>query len=228
MKFLIVEDEPLIAQRLSKMITRVIPEIVEIETIHEYAEAQRYINENKLDLCFLDLNLSGMNGFDLISEKPAFDTIITSAHGHKALEAFEFEVLDFVPKPYQQDRLASSLERFLSKRKRKNQSLMAQCGNGKKIIPMSKISFIRGAGNYSQLECIDGQQYLHNASIGDLSQSLPSDFYRIHKSYLVRLDQIDIINKQGGGKYEVVLNSGKNLPVSRAQMTHLEEVLSSN
>ncbi len=224
MKFLIVEDEPLIAKRLRRMIEEILPHNpIDFSAVHDLDGAIDFINQNQVDLCFLDLNLSGQNGFDLIrSNNRSFETIVTSAYGEKALKAFEFEVLDFVPKPYIKQRLSLALERFISKHGGKDRTLLVQCGDRQKVIALHDVAFIKAAGNYSQVECLNGNQFLHGSPIGELTKTLSEHFYRVHKSYLVPIELIDSLHKFGGGKYELTLKSGKSIPISRSIFGQLE------
>jgi len=101
-----------------------------------------YVEKESVDLCFLDLNLSGQNGFQLIEKsKQDFQTIITSAYTEKAIDAFHLGVLDFVPKPFQKERVKKAINRYLVKHQTKQQALMVQCQQNQKVLPLSEISF---------------------------------------------------------------------------------------
>ena len=225
MKFLIVEDEPLIAQRLKRMIGNSLDHFsCDFYLAHRLKEAQFLISKQSFDLCFLDLNLHGMDGFRLLSDTShSFKTIITSAYHGKALEAFEYQVLDFVPKPYKEKRVKKALELFL--RQRNKTTLLVQCKDHQKVIDTSDILFIKGAKNYCQINTADGRQYLCNKSIGIVSEELKPDFLRIHKSYLVPKSGITALKNLGAGNYRLMISSGLELPVGRSIYRELVSVL---
>ncbi|MCR9248765.1 MAG: LytTR family DNA-binding domain-containing protein [bacterium] len=229
MKFLVLEDEPLIAKRLKRMIENAAGDkAFETIVLHQLDEAIELIKTQKIDLCFLDLNLSGKNGFDLLTNgNNHFQTIITSSHGEKALEAFNYEVLDFVPKPFKPERLKQALNRYFKQYSVQSNSLLVECNGQQKVVAIDDISYIKAAGNYSQVECINGKQHLHTDPIGTLEERLQSCFIRVHKSFLVPHKQIAGLKNHGGGKYELVLNSEQTLPVSRSQYANLQALLNS-
>ncbi len=226
MRFLILEDEPLIAKRLNRMVLKVAGEMVFDTTIfHQLDDAIKFVQNEKVDLCFLDLNLNGENGFELLKiGNRKFQTIITSSHGEKALEAYNYEVLDFVPKPFREERLKVALDRFKNQLPVFKNSLLVEHHGQQKVLPLNEIAYIKGAGNYTQVSCSDGQQYLHSESLGALESRLKSCFLRIHKSYLVAPDKIKSIKNHGGGKYEACLENCV-LPISRAQYSELQRTL---
>ena len=119
MKILIVEDEKSIANRIERLLKEIagdkISSLVQKERL---TEALDYINHHKIDLLFLDLNLSGNDGFEILQSLAAetFDTIIVSAYRDKAIDAYEYGVVDFVPKPFTKDRLAKAFHRLDSNR----------------------------------------------------------------------------------------------------------------
>ena len=112
MNILIVEDESRIAKRIERMTRDIFGDTLQslkhINTLHE---ALPFIENNSLDLVLLDLNLNGDNGFDLLTTavSKSFHTIVISAYRDQAITAFEYGVLDFVPKPFNRERLGTSL-----------------------------------------------------------------------------------------------------------------------
>ena len=102
MNIVIVEDEPVIAQRLARQIKAIDAlNSAKLKHFDTFDDAQAYLEENLIDLLFLDLNLHGVSGFDLLKSVAAasFHTIIVSAYAEQAIKAFEYGVVDFVAKP---------------------------------------------------------------------------------------------------------------------------------
>lgn len=223
MNVLIVEDELRIAKRIERMTRDIfgstLQSLKHINTLHE---ALRHIENSELDLVLLDLNLNGDNGFDLLTKavSGSFHTIIISAYKNQAITAFEHGVLDFVPKPFNQDRLAQAFNRATSKEKIEN-SKIRFLGIKKKgrmqLVPIEDIIYIKGAGVYTELFLTDGRKELHDKSLEKLEQLLSYSFERIHKSYLVKMSEIKEINVSSGSKYMAELKNGERIPIGRTK-----------
>jgi DNA-binding LytR/AlgR family response regulator len=114
MKLLIVEDEPLLRDRLLRLGRDIVGPAFSAVAVGTLAEAREHLHDRAFDGLILDLNLSGHDGFSLLREAvaSALDVVVVSGHGERALEAFELGVLDFVPKPFGAARLAAALERL--------------------------------------------------------------------------------------------------------------------
>lgn len=118
MKILIIEDESRIAKRIERMTKEFFLNTLEsITCLHTLSEGVIFIQQNKLDLVLLDLNLNGESGFNILksSVSEAFHTIIISANKQEALTAFEYGVLDFIPKPFNKSRLDQAFNRIIKK-----------------------------------------------------------------------------------------------------------------
>src|SRR5688572_16580366 len=114
MRILIAEDESVIARRLERMVKEILGERAGSVAVKEsLADAGEYLFEKPIDLLLLDLNLNGEDGYDLLKLAAAgsFQTIVVSANSDRALEAFQYGVLDFVPKPFDLERLKRALDR---------------------------------------------------------------------------------------------------------------------
>ncbi|MEM6628547.1 MAG: LytTR family DNA-binding domain-containing protein [Bacteroidota bacterium] len=230
MNVLIVEDEPIIARRIKRMISNELRgKLTDLAVRHALSEGLEYLKDHEIDLLFLDLNLNGEDGFVLLKSLVAssFHTIIISAYKEKAIEAFEYGVLDFVPKPFSQSRLVQALSRFMSQDiegKGSQAKYLAVQKRGRLILlEIRQLAYVQGAGIYSELVFQDGRKEIHNKSLEKLSQLLPSYFDRIHKSYIINTQLIQELSAQAGGKYSVLLKEGSLLPVSRTRYKALKE-----
>ncbi|TGN10401.1 response regulator transcription factor [Leptospira ilyithenensis] len=120
MNILIVEDEPIHARYLRRLLEKVLGNDIEA-IFHEASlvQSENYLKESQIDLLFLDLNLFGENGFDLLNTVPTTNifTIVVSGNTDQALSAFEYGVIDFIAKPVSEDRLRLALERYDSFRR---------------------------------------------------------------------------------------------------------------
>ncbi len=222
MRVLIVEDEPPIARRLARLLREVASaEIASIETRTTLADAQHALAGGDVDVVFLDLNLNGRDGFDLLvgATAGAFHTVVVSAHTERALEAFEVGVLDFVGKPFGADRLRTTLGRLRGARAEHPAAALAVRTAGRvDLVPVADVSYVRAAGAYAELVLRDGSVRLHGKPLDRLLAVLPASFERVHRSYLVRLDDVVRLRVQEGSRYAVVLASGEEIPVGRSRV----------
>jgi len=223
MKILIVEDESRIAKRIERMardiLGNTLQSLTHINTLHE---ALTFIENNVIDLILLDLNLNGEDGFDLLTTavSGSFHTIIISAYKDQAIAAFEYGVLDFVPKPFNRDRLEQALNRAMTKEKTWTDKikLLAIKKRGRiQLIAVENVLYVKGAGAYTELFLADGTKELHDKSLEKLEQLLSYTFERIHKSYLVKMSEIKEIIVKPGSKYMAELKNGEFLPFGRTK-----------
>lgn len=223
MNVLIVEDEPVIARRLHRMLQALRPgRLAHVQVAHQLADARDYLRRHPVDLLFLDLNLYGQDGFDLLksSVAGAFHTVIVSAHTDQALRAFEYGVFDFIGKPFSEERLRKTLDRLDDARHRADYAakyLSVRKGNGIRLIEVADVVYIKGAGSYAELVLSDGTTELHDKPLDRLHALLPPTFERIHRSYLVDMNEVAQLTVSEGSRYGVVLRSGEALPVGRTR-----------
>ncbi len=228
LKVLIVEDEARIARRIERLLNALLgKKLVKLLKADDLAKATQLLAEEDIDLLLLDLNLNGSSGFDLLKQATAqsFHTIIISAYEEQAITAFEYGVLDFIPKPFNAARLEKALKRltqtqseaaalrYLAVRKRQQIQL----------IDLQEIKYIQGAGIYSELHLQDGTTALHNKTLDRLAQLLPLSFLRIHKSYIVPQREAEALIIQAGGKYQLRLKDDSLLPIGRTRYKQLKK-----
>ena len=227
MRLLIIEDEARIAKRLERMARNFFEQHATIAICDSFGKGMAYTENHQIDLLLLDLNLNGENGFELLESfaTKSFHTIIVSAYADKAIKAFEYGVLDFVPKPFNEDRLIQAFKRLTARAKLVEQNLkfLAVKKSGAiKLIDINDLHFIKGAGIYSELHLKNGIQELHDKSLEMLEKVLPISFERIHKSYLVSLELIEKITIEPGSKYNLLLKTGMLLPIGRSKYKALK------
>ncbi|WP_199117193.1 LytTR family DNA-binding domain-containing protein [Pedobacter sp. ASV28] len=227
MRVLIIEDEARIAKRLQRMAASFFEQTSIIYICDSVQKGMTYIEEHQIDLLLLDLNLNGENGFDILESvvSESFHTIIVSAYTDKAIMAFEYGVLDFVPKPFDEHRLGQAFKRLNSNLKRTDEPvkfLAVKKAGSIKLIAIEDLLYIKGAGIYSELHLRNGNRELHDKSLETLAQLLPTSFERIHKSYLVSLALAEKIIIQTGSKYGLLIKNGELLPIGRAKYKELK------
>jgi DNA-binding LytR/AlgR family response regulator len=231
MNILIVEDEAPAARRLERMTRELVANDIGSLTIAaSIAEAERYLADNAADLVLLDLNLNGSSGFDLLSRITAgsFHTIVVSASIDRALAAFEYGVLDFVPKPVDRQRLAKALKRLNSVRSSDapEMKFLSVTNRGTvRLVPLQTVRFFKAADDYVELHLADGSVELSGKSLDSLCRILPQSYCRIHRSYVVNVADARQIRVFGGGRYELELRNGTSLPISRTQYPVIRKML---
>ena len=228
MRILIVEDERPTAEDIKLLVEKILHnEITSIHIETTLESAMFYLKEKPVDVLLLDLNLNAKDGFQLLKQvvSQSFHTIIISANINRAIEAFEYGVLDFIPKPYNIERLKAAFKRLKSSHALDGHSikyLSVKAGFEIRIIPIENIRYFKSANIYVELHLNDGHKVIHDKSIKQLVPLLPANYCRIHKSYLVDVGKIESIQTLGGGKYRVILKSGESLPVSRKKINLLK------
>ncbi|WP_420600932.1 LytR/AlgR family response regulator transcription factor [Flagellimonas sp.] len=223
MNILIVEDESRIAKRIERMTHDIFGDTLQsLKRINTLQEALKFIESNALDLVLLDLNLNGSNGFSLLTTavSKSFHTIIISAYKDQAITAFEYGVLDFVPKPFNRERLEQALNRVIKKEKTETNAvkfLAVKKRHKVQLIPIEDVIYVKGAGAYTELFLVNGKKELHDKSLEKLEQLLSRFFVRIHKSYLVKMSEVKEISVESGSKYMAELKNGERLPIGRTK-----------
>ena len=231
MRVLIVEDEPLLAQRLERFCREILGERLEsIRVATLFSEASARLDESPIDLLLLDLNLHGRDGMQLLASSVAgsFHTVIVSANTDHALRAFEYGVIDFVPKPFSKERLAAALARVTEREGRAAGAakFLAVKKYGKvELVEIDRVLYVEGAGAYAELVLDDGKRELHDKTLEKLHALLPPGFERIHKSFVVRWSAVKALHASEGSHYEVELRNGLRLPVGRTRYKELREKL---
>jgi len=231
MRILIVEDERPTAEDIKLLTEQILKnEVTSIHIETTLESAKFYLKEKPVDVLLLDLNLNARDGFDLLKSavSGSFHTIVISANISRAIEAFEYGVLDFIPKPYNIERLKAAFRRLKSSHALDGYAvkyLSVKTGFEIRIIPIEDIRYFKADNIYTELHLSDGRVVIHDKSIKQLIPLLPANYFRIHKSYLVDTGKIETIQTLGGGKNNVILKSGETLPVSRKIIGRLKASL---
>lgn len=219
MRVLIVEDITLVADYICDL-AKMYLNSCKVTIAHTLEDAQYCITEEVYDLLFLDLNLNGKSGFELLKSATAssFQTIIITANREKASIAFDYGVLDFISKPIIEKRFKIAIDRFLNGNGSHREQLKYLSFKSKGVISLINIEdveFIKASGNYSEIHTINKRCFLHDKNLEKLMKILPDNFLRVHRSYIVEKSKIIKVIKHGGGKYNLELVSGKKTSLNR-------------
>jgi len=234
MRILVIEDETMVARSLCRMIREILQDrILNLHHVHSLQEAEDYLLKHEIDLMFLDLNLSGEDGFDLLTNAVSsnFQTIIVSGNLDQALRSYDYGVLDFVAKPFTPARLSKALSKFRHAEENRQAGLgkaryLGVRSLGKTLlVPVDEVTHIKAAERYSELFLANGKTHLHEKRLKQLLLILPELFQRIHKSHLVNLEFAQEINSQPGSVYNLCLQDGTQLRVGRNYLPLLRKRL---
>ncbi|HYI08573.1 MAG TPA: LytTR family DNA-binding domain-containing protein [Thermoanaerobaculia bacterium] len=227
MRVAIVEDESVVARRLARMVRDIVGADTAIEHAPSLPQAVDLIQARAIDLLFLDLNLNGRDGFDLLEQAAAarFETVIVSAHHDQALRAFEYGVADFVPKPWSEERLRMAIDRARGREPRTRTSrLIVRKGRQTQAIDVEQLLFVQGADDYSELHLADGSTHLHEKTLASLEAQLPAAFARVHRSFIANLSRARAV-RSGGGRTLLVFDGGTVVPIGRIYRAEVRERL---
>jgi two-component system LytT family response regulator len=248
-KTIIVDDEPLARRNLRLLLERD-PHIEIVDECRNGREAVKAINTLSPDLIFLDIQMPEMDGFDVLTHVgPAHiqAIIFVTAFDQYALKAFDVHALDYLLKPFDDERFARALERAksqiaareinqLSERllalleeregsKREERyltRLMIKASSRMMLLKVDEIDFIEADGNYAKLHT-GRKTHLLREKMNDLEGRLdPAKFVRIHRSIIVNLERIKEMHPHFNGDYVVVLEDGRQLRLSRTRREQLE------
>lgn len=219
MNILIVEDITLIAERIANLVQKYLTNS-KITISHTLEDAKIHIQEKAFDVLFLDLNLNGKDGFELLQTAAAssFQTIIITANRDQAAIAFDYGVFDFISKPILENRFKLAIERLQNDTATYREQLKQLAVKTKgtiQLIPIENVLYIKASGNYSEIYTKENSCYLHDKNLEKLLHILPEKYLRVHRSYVVDTSQIQKVLKHGNGKYSLQLQAEFSIPLSR-------------
>jgi two-component system LytT family response regulator len=244
-KTVIIEDEA----PAREILKHYLKDFDEIEIIAECADGfagLKTISELKPELVFLDIQMPRLTGFELIevmTEKPVI--IFTTAYDQFAIKAFELNAIDYLLKPFPKERLRGAVWKALEKiGKGKGEEIPAtdlmdklpkaqtplnrivvRKGNAINLIPVDQVKYIESQDDYVMIYHSAGKA-LKQQTMKFYDDNLSgTDFVRIHRSYLVKVEEIKRIEPYGKDNHVAILHSGDKLPVSRAGYKLLREEL---
>jgi two-component system, LytTR family, response regulator len=231
-RVLVVDDEPL-ARSNVMVLLRQDPEVEIVGECGSGAEALTELRKGRPDLVFLDVEMPECDGFDVLEmagpDLPSAVVFVT-AYDQYALRAFEAGALDYLLKPFDNARFERALtrakERFaFGKNEKATQHLAIKSAGQVSFVKIPEIDWIEAEDYYSCLH-VGARKYLLRRSLADLEQELdPSTFCRIHRSAIVNLNRVRGLKLSSDGEYEVELQQGISLRLSRRYRKQLQSRL---
>ena len=243
MKVIIIDDEPL-ARSIVKEFLQKHPELQLVAECGDGFEGVKAIQQHQPDLIFLDIQMPKINGFEMLEmleHTPA--VIFTTAFDEYAIKAFEAHAIDYLLKPFNQERFDKALAKWQDQKPVNNerstqdlletasqspaqsQRIVIKDGSKIKIIPVHDVQYLEAADDYVKIHTRDGY-FLKNKTMNHLEQVLDGQqFVRSHRSYIVNVQQITRIDPYEKDSHVAILRSGAKVPVSRSGYGKLKEVL---
>lgn len=233
-KAIIIEDEEL-GRDLIKNYLKDNGQIDIIGECENGFEGIKSIQELKPDLIFLDIQMPKLNGFEMLEildEKP--EIIFTTAYNQYAIQAFELNAIDYLLKPFSKERLLDALakaaQRIFSKEKQDQkinkliqhpldeilERVVVKSNHKISVIPVEKIRYLEAQDDYVMIYTYEGK-HLKQATMKYFEQHLdPKHFMRVHRSYIVRLDQVNQLEPYGKDSYVAKLKDGPAVRISKS------------
>lgn len=233
---LVVDDEPLARMRMRKLLE---PHLSKVDVVGEAPDGLQgleLIRNLKPDLVFLDIQMPGLTGFELLDQLAPSETpliIFATAFDEFAIKAFEENAIDYLLKPVEADRLAASIEkldrlaqrtssglydslrRFIERSRGSSlQRLQVRIGDRTLLVHVRDVVRFESEDKYTTVYT-DDSKYVIDTSLVELESKLdPEEFLRVHRAHLVNIGRIVEIQRQFGGKLKVVLNDKTRSAIS--------------
>lgn len=242
---LIVADDEALARQLVREYVGGMPDVTIVSECADSDALQRTLALNLADAALLDVCMPGRDVFDVLTEAtargPVPAVVFATAYDRYAVRAFEVNAVDYLVKPFTEARLGHALSRLRERSPASGAApglprLLRDLGrtpdrllvpDGQRIVPLpvSSVSWVQAEGDYSRIH-VAGRSYLVYRTLSELEQRLDAAaFLRIHRSAIVRLDQIAEVRAADSGRHHVVLVDGTRLIVSRSRAAALKSLM---
>jgi two-component system LytT family response regulator len=240
MKVIIIDDEPL-ARSIVKEYLQSFDQVEILAECGDGFEGIKAIQQLQPDLIFLDIQMPKINGFEmleLVDNPPA--VIFTTAFDEFAIKAFELNAVDYLLKPFSQERFTKAVQKYLqnnfvsdtkevvetaAQSELQQNRVVVKDRNKIKIIPVNKIHYVEAADDYVKIITDDGT-FLKKRTMSFFENSLSAyHFVRVHRSYIVNSQLITRIDPYEKDSHILLLTTGAKIPISKPGYSRLKEVL---
>jgi two-component system LytT family response regulator len=239
MKAIIIDDERLARQELKNLLAPY-PELQIVGEANNAETAIELIKQEKPDVIFLDIQMPGKNGFDLLEEISGVpEVVFVTAYDEYAIRAFEVNALDYLLKPVQSSRLAETVKKLLNKDNSEkaeskeqtqalndNDQVFVKDGDKCWFVKLNDIRLFESEGNYVRVY-FDKNRPLILRSLNNLDERLNNKtFFRASRKHIVNLKWVESIENWFNGGLMVKLKGGEQVEISRRQASKLKEMMS--
>jgi len=221
-KVLIVDDEPA-ARRGVRQLLAAFPEFAVAGECRNGAEALAALDASAPDVIFLDIQMPGIDGFEVIRRRTIErmpEVVFLTAFDQFALRAFDAEALDYLVKPVSEARFAATMKRLIKRLRSaatatRDENIVVTTSRGATVINVAEIDWIEAAGNYAQL-WVGPRSYFLRESLQLLEERVSKHgFIRAHRCALVRIDGVRELTRDRSGALIAALGCGARVLVSR-------------
>jgi two-component system LytT family response regulator len=243
-KVILIDDEPL-ARSMVREYLQSWSDITVVQECNDGFEGVKAIAQHKPDLIFLDIQMPKINGFEMLEllDTPP-SVIFTTAFDEYAIKAFEAHAVDYLLKPFAKERFDKALQKWMTARQTSTAStpppqalietvsqpeeknrIVVKKGTNIVILPVHTIFYLEAFDDYVKIHTKDGF-YLKKKTMSYFEQTLDTkEFVRIHRSYLLNLQELTRIEPMEKDNHVALLKSGVRIPLSQSGYAKLKEVL---
>ncbi|HVL69302.1 MAG TPA: LytTR family DNA-binding domain-containing protein [Vicinamibacterales bacterium] len=239
---LLVADDERLARALVRRYAAGVPDVSVAAECGDTQALEDLLAARTFDAALLDIRMPGPDIFEVLARvaerRPLPPLIFATAHDRYAVRAFEVNAIDYLVKPYSERRFAQAIARLRERQAPapRVDRLLQDLGprpdrllvpEGTRMVPVAitDIAWIRAEGDYARLHC-PGRSYLVSRTLNELEARLdPAMFLRVHRSAIVRLDQIGEVRPEGSSRYRLTLKDGTTLIVSRTRADALRRLI---
>ena len=240
-KVILIDDEPL-SREMVKAYLQKFSNLKVVEECGDGFEGLKAIQQEKPDLIFLDIQMPKISGFEmleLVDDPPA--VIFVTAFDEYAIKAFDANAVDYLLKPFAEERFDKAIHKFLEKSNKvdntqpvlemmalspeQSNRIVTKTGNKITIIHHHEIKYLEADDDYVRIVTANGA-FLKNKTMSFYEQTLDAkQFVRVHRSFIIQIDQITRIDPFQKETYLAILRDGKQIPVSKTGYVKLKEIL---
>jgi two-component system LytT family response regulator len=235
MKAIVVEDSRLAREGLINML-QAYPELKVVASADHSVNALALIQEHQPDVIFLDIHLPGESGFDLLEKLDCTPQIIfTTAYSEYAIRSFDFNTIDYLLKPISDERLKIAIDKLSINKEPSaakklpldiNSRMFVKDGDKCHLVHLESIRYFESCKNHVRIFFNSDNAFVKK-SLNSIEERLPKKhFFRINRQYVVNLHAIVSIEEAINDGYEITMNDGKTLEVSRRNAVELKDILS--
>lgn len=240
-KAIVIDDEPAARRLMKNLLTAYHDTVMVIDEAGNGREAIEKIEALKPDLIFLDIQMPDLTGFEVIerlSHKPSI--IFTTAYEQYAIKAFETFSIDYLLKPIKEERLEQSIQKLKSFGRISNtidvsglqeiirqfqlpakaSALPIKTGDRIILLRYENIVYMEAQDKYVYIYTTDGNKHLTDNTLANLSEKLPSQFYRIQKSYIINKDKIREMHRHFNGRYLFIMEDKAGTRLTSGRTYH--------
>lgn len=229
-----IDDEPLALRQMERYIKDT-PSLILKGLFESAVSALGFLQSNEIDLMFLDINMPNLNGMEFVKTLATPPKVIfTTAHSEYAIEGFRVDALDYLLKPIGYADFLKSANKAVTYFKKSSASdialkseapfILVKSGHSIIRVNLLDIKYIEGMREYVRIHLVNQKSIMSLISMKRINELLPEDsFMRVHRSYIVRLDKIQMIERN-----RILLNKEESIPISNQYQPAFQKYLTDN